>query len=46
VNTQITPPTNVKNLVIHNQKDVKSICIILYGVNDHLIPHLSGNKTS
>jgi hypothetical protein len=42
-NTQITPPIDVAELVIHNQKDVKSRCIILDGVNDHLIPHLLGN---
>jgi hypothetical protein len=41
-NTQITPPTNLAQLVIHNQKDVKDKRIILDGVKDHLIPHLSG----
>jgi hypothetical protein len=43
-NTQITPPTDATDLVIHNQRDVKSRCIILDGVKDHLIPHLSGKK--
>jgi 2-phosphoglycerate kinase len=33
-------------LVIHNQKDVKARCIILDGVKDHLIPHLSGKTTA
>jgi hypothetical protein len=33
-------------MVIHNQKDVKARHIILYGVKDHLIPHLSEKKTT
>jgi hypothetical protein len=45
-NTQITPPTDATDLVIHNQRDVKSRHIILDGVKDHLIPHLSGKKTA
>jgi hypothetical protein len=45
-NTQITPPTDAIDLVIHNQRDVKSMCIILYGVKDHLISHLSRKKTT
>jgi hypothetical protein len=45
-NTQITPPMDATNMLIHNQKDVKSRPIIVNGVKDHSIPHLSGNTTS
>jgi hypothetical protein len=45
-NTHITPPKNETKLVIHNQNDVKYRCIILYGVKDHLILHLSGKTIS
>jgi hypothetical protein len=44
-NTQITPPTDAAELVIHNQKDVKVGHIILDGVKDHLIALLSGETT-
>jgi hypothetical protein len=44
VKTQITPPTDPAKLVIHNQKDVKTRCIILDGVKDHLIPRLLGKN--
>jgi hypothetical protein len=37
----VVTPTNPKDLAIHKLKDVKSKRIILYGVKDHLIPHLS-----
>jgi hypothetical protein len=40
------PPTDPAQLVIHNQKDVKARRIILDGVKDHLIPHLSGKTTT
>jgi 2-phosphoglycerate kinase len=42
----MTPPTNRAQLVIHNQKDVKARRIILDGVKDHLIPHLSGKNSA
>jgi hypothetical protein len=45
-NTHITPPTNVTELTIHNQKDSEPKCIILDGVKDHLIPHLSRKTTN
>lgn len=45
-NTWITPPTDVVQLATHNQKDVKAMCIILDGVKDHLIPHLSRKDTT
>jgi hypothetical protein len=45
-NTQITPPTDAAQLVIHNQKDVKVKRIILDGVKDHLIPYLSRKNTA
>jgi len=28
-------------MIIHNQKDLEAKCIILDGVKDHLVPHLS-----
>jgi hypothetical protein len=44
-NSQITTPIDVAELLIHNQKDVKSKRIILDGGKDHLIPHLSGKNS-
>jgi hypothetical protein len=40
-----TPLMDPKDLVVHEQKDVKARRIILDVVKDHLIPHLS-EKTS
>jgi hypothetical protein len=33
-------------LATHNKKDVKARRIIVDGVKDHIIPHLSGKKTT
>lgn len=44
-NTRISPPTDATHLATHNQKDVKAMSIILDGVKDHLIPHLSGRES-
>jgi hypothetical protein len=38
-NTTVTPPTDPKDLAVHEQKDVKARRIILDAVKDHLIPH-------
>jgi hypothetical protein len=37
-NSIVTPPTDPKELAIHNLKDVKARRIILDRVKDHLIP--------
>jgi len=39
-NTVAIPPTDPAELVIHQQKGMKAMRIILDGVKDHLIPHL------
>jgi hypothetical protein len=38
--------SNPKDLDAHTLKDVKARRIILNGVKDHLIPHLSGKKSA
>jgi len=45
-NTIVTTPTDPKDLVAHELKDVKSRRIILDAVKDHLIPHLSEKKSA
>jgi hypothetical protein len=45
-NTTVTPLTGPQELVIHEQKDVKSRRIILDTVKNHLIPHLSEKKST
>jgi hypothetical protein len=45
-NTQITPPIDPTQLVIHNQKDVKARHTILNGIKDHFIPNLSKKNTT
>jgi hypothetical protein len=45
-NSIVAPPTDPKDLAIHKLKDVKARIIILDGVKDHLIPHLSGKTTT
>jgi hypothetical protein len=45
-NSLVVPPTDPKDLAIHKQKDVKSRRIILGGVKDHLIPHLSRKNSA
>jgi hypothetical protein len=42
----VTPPIEPKELVVHNLKDMKPRRIILDGVKDHLIPHLSGKNSA
>jgi hypothetical protein len=44
-NSIVAPPTDPKELAIRKLKDVKSRRIILYRVNDYLIPHLFGKTT-
>lgn len=39
-------PTNATTLVEHKKKDVKARRIILDGLNDHVVPHLFGKKTT
>ena len=46
VNSIVAPPTDPKDLAIHKLKDVKARIIILDGVKDHLIPHLSGKNST
>jgi hypothetical protein len=43
---KLTPPTDATQLADHNKKDVKARRIILDAVKDHVIPHLSGKKTT
>jgi hypothetical protein len=38
------PPTNLTQLAAHTRKDVKARRIIIDGVKDHIIPHLSGGR--
>jgi len=45
-NSIVAPPTYPNDLVVHKLKDVKAKRIILDGVKDHLIPHLSGKATA
>jgi hypothetical protein len=45
-NSIVAPPVDPKYLAAHKLKDVKHIKIILNGVKDHLIPHLSRKTTS
>lgn len=45
-NTKFTMPVDVAKLAIYNQKDVISRRIIFDAVKDHVIPHLSENKTT
>jgi hypothetical protein len=40
------PPTDLAQLVAHLGKDVNPRRIIIDGVKDHIIPHLSGKKTA
>jgi hypothetical protein len=45
-NSIVVPPVDPKDLAIHKQKDVKAKRIILDGVKDHLIPHLSRKNST
>jgi hypothetical protein len=40
------PPADPAQLAAHLKKDVKTRRIIVDGVKDHIIPHLSGKKTT
>jgi hypothetical protein len=40
------PPADPTQLAAHLKKDVKTRRIIVDGVKDHIIPHLSGKKES
>ena len=39
-------PINATTLVAHKRKDMKAKRIVLDGVKDHVVPHLSGKKTA
>jgi len=43
---KVTTPTDPVQLTTHNKKDAKARRIIVDGVKDHIIPHLSGKKTT
>ena len=40
------PPTDTKALAEHKKKDVKTRKIVLDGVKDHVVSHLSRKKTA
>ena len=44
--TAITPPTDAPLLAEHNKIDAEVIMPILNAARDHIIPHLSGKKTT
>ena len=46
VDQTLTPPTDDTLLAAHKKKDMKARRIILDGVKDHVVPHLSGKKTA
>jgi hypothetical protein len=46
VEGKVAAPANPVQRVAHNKKDVKARRIIVDGVKDHIIPHLSGKKTT
>jgi hypothetical protein len=46
VEGNIAAPTDPVQQVAHNKKDMKARRIIVDGVKDHIIPHLSGKKTA
>ena len=39
-------PTDLVQLAAHTKKDVKARRILVDGVKDHIIPHLSSKKTT
>ena len=39
-------PTDPKKLVAWKKIDSRAMLIILDGVKDHIVPHLSGKKTA
>ena len=44
--TTTQPPTNPNQLAEHKKKDAKARLLILDDVRDHIIPHISGKKTT
>lgn len=46
VDKTLKTPTNATALAKHKRKDVKDKRIVLDGVKDHVVPHLSGKKTT
>jgi hypothetical protein len=46
VEGKVAAPADPVQLATHNKKDVKARRIIVDGVKDHIIPHLSGKKTT
>jgi hypothetical protein len=46
VEGRLAAPADPVQQVVHNTKDVKARRIIVDGVKDHIIPHLSGKKTA
>jgi hypothetical protein len=42
----VTPPTDPKQLVAHNKREVKAKWMILDSIKDHLIPHVFKKKTT
>jgi hypothetical protein len=43
---KVATPTDPIQLAAHAKKDVKAIKILVDGVKDHIIPHLSGKETT
>jgi hypothetical protein len=43
---KVAAPTDLVQLAAHAKKDVKARRILVDGVKDHIIPHLSGKKTT
>jgi hypothetical protein len=39
-------PTNMQQLVAHNKREVKAKHMIMDTIKDHLIPHITKNKTA
>ena len=45
-NAQIKAPSNATTLALYNKADAKAKLIILDGVKDHLIPHITRKDTA
>jgi hypothetical protein len=43
---KVAAPADPVQLAAHTKKDVKAKRILVDGVKDHIIPHLSGKKTT
>jgi hypothetical protein len=46
VNDEAAAPTDAATLVTWNKREAKSKSILLDGVKDHIIPHLTGKKSA